>query len=647
MSRTKSASSLNRLAISFACAVLVSTGAMAQSTGTSQLSSLKAEVTYDEQTLRSFAAAAAGVLTLRRQYTPRIRAAEIAGSKDKADLLFKEMREQMHAAIRNSGFSSDQYRAISRAAKTDELLRGRINSILQGKPPAQRRSQNVTRVTPRAPEAAAPPADDGARQRLAAELSKANAERDRFRAKQIALQKKTTELERQLAAAKAQDSSLREQLTAEKAQALAAQKKNNSELEALAGEVTNLKDELSTVQSRDSSLRDALAAERARADAEQNSKEVKLAAFRQEIKGFVERLAAARHELDSLAVDLEPSQYGPAGKKLSPFEKIKPLRKEPNSIERLLKKAGPQALSRLELENEIAEFKKERLKQKLERAVLQREITDLSRALAATSQAMAELIGEPVNLTVAAAELDIENETYTLDVSQETAQLFEIASEHFAQAPADPQADFLIDVPLPPGDPLGGGDPIDKPSAREPTPGAALEPGLTAALRVNPAPEIQIATVSAPASPEDNAAGEFAGLPAFYTGIDTATAAEVRTPDYDNNVLGGAMAYEATDFRRAYEIWAQLAETGNYRAQFHLGALYFEGRGIGKDFTQAYFWLRVAAYQGHKRAPSLMATVAEELTNDQVRASDDQAREWLEQRSIEVTQFKRDYNNRL
>ena len=148
MSKTRSASSLNRLAISLACAVLVSTGAVAQTTGVKQGSSLEAEVTYDDQTLQSFAAAAASVLVLRRQYYPRIRAAEIGGSKDKADFLFKEMREHMHAAIRNSGFSSDQYRAISKAAKSDEILRGRINSILQGKPPALQRSQNVTRKAP-------------------------------------------------------------------------------------------------------------------------------------------------------------------------------------------------------------------------------------------------------------------------------------------------------------------------------------------------------------------------------------------------------------------------------------------------------------------------------------------------------------------
>lgn len=631
--------------MSLACAALISTGAVAQSTGANQVSSLETEIAYDNQTLQSFAAAAAGVLTLRRQYYPRIRAAEIGGSKDKADLLFKEMRERMHAAIRNSGFSADQYRAISRAAKTDENLRGRINAILQGKPPALQGRPNVARVAPQAPKSAsakavsaetrttnppaAEPPDNSARQRLKAELNKAHAERDRFQAEQIALRKKTEELERQLAA--------------EKAQAQALQKKNKTQLDALAGEVTSLKDELSTVQSRDSSLRDELAAERARADAEQSSKEAKLAAFRQEISGFIGRLATARQELDSLAVDLNPIPYSQGGRSYSPFEAIQPLRKEPNSIERLLKKAGPQNLTRLELEKEIAAFKKERLEQKLERAVIQKEIAELSRVLAATYQAMAALIGEPVNFTVAAAELDVENETYTLDVSQETAQLFENAPEQFAPAHADPPAGFLIDE----GGPLDGGDPVNEPGAREPAPSAALEPGLTAFLRINAAPQIQSATVSGPATPADPAAEEFAGLPIIATGIAFDGDAMTQTPSYTNNVLGGAMAYEAADFRRAYEIWAELAQSGDSGAQFHLGALYFEGRGTGKDFPQSYFWLRIAAYQGNLRATRLLATVAGELTSDQISTSDGQAREWLEQRSIEVTQFQPGSNNRL
>ena len=248
ISKINPAPNLNRLAISLACAAFVSAGAFAvqsakaQSNSGRQVSSLDTQATYDEQTLRSFATAAATVLALRGNYFPRIRAAEIAGSDEKADLLFQEMRERMHIAIANFGFAADQYRAISSAVKTDAALRKRINSILQGPSPAQQHVQNLARVRPQAPQAAAAPSnaapvttnvapatpplvpsetkavaetravqpvDNGARQRLEAELSKTNAERDRYRATQAALQEKVQKLERQLSAVKSQDSKLR------------------------------------------------------------------------------------------------------------------------------------------------------------------------------------------------------------------------------------------------------------------------------------------------------------------------------------------------------------------------------------------------------------------------------------------------------
>ena len=112
-----------------------------------------------------------------------------------------------------------------------------------------------------------------------------------------------------------------------------------------------------------------------------------------------------------------------------------------------------------------------------------------------------------------------------------------------------------------------------------------------------------------------------------------------QTPNYGNTVRGGVNAYMAGDYRRAHEIWAPLAEVGSRSAQFHLGALYFEGRGPTVDLSKAYYWLRISDYQGHKRAPSLLALAAEKLTRDEIDTSDNQARDWLQGRSIEVSRL--------
>lgn len=702
----------NRLTISFACAALVCASAFAspakaQSTGANQVSSREAQAPYDAQTLQSFATAAATVLALRNNYYPRIRAAEIAGSQEKADTMYQEMREHMHAAVGNSGFSLDQYRAISNAAKTDTALRDQINAIIQGPSPARQHIKQVERVTPQAPQiAAAPgntapvptllapatpapgpaapnaaptPVDDGARQRLEAELLKTNAERDRYQAEQSALQEKVQQLEGQLSTVKAQDTALRAQITAKKKQALTEQKKSKADLEVLQGEVTNLKDELAAVQSQDSSLRALLEAETVRADSEKRAKEAKLAAFRGEIKQLADSLSAAQQSLDALAVDLKPGETGSADPRTPAFEALKPLRKTPNSIERVLEKTQPQYAKRQELDGEIARIQEERIRRETERNNLQREIAELSRDLTTTYQAMAELIGEPANVTVAAAELDIQNDIYTLDISQETSLLFEGIPTLFDEASEDPQADILLDEPVA----LDTSDSGIEPGAHKPADSATLEPDTSSAQRVNRAPEVQIATVPAPvvsasetteavspqvvdpalpsappaAGPEITAAavplphqivrdeGEF--KPVSPPEIEPQTPDAAQTAGYPNSVGGGADAYKAADYHRAFEIWAPLAESGNRAAQFHLGALYLEGRGTGIDFRQAYFWLRLSARRGDGRALSLITIVAEKLTIEEIRASEDRAQEWLNKRSVEVTQSRQTSKNNL
>lgn len=701
MAQIRTAPSLDRVALSLAGAVLLAAGviaappALSQSADNIQVSRLAAEARYDDQTLRAFAGAAATVLALRNQYFPRIRAAEIADAKEKADFLYKQMLEQMHLAISGAGFTDDQYRAISSAAKADAQLRARINVLLKAPPPAQQQIKNVTRVNPPAPDvatapsdsvpaaepitpatpevtapptaAAAPPADPAARQRLETELGKANADRDRYRAEQAALEEKVKKLERQLSNVKAQDSALRQQLTEEKKKAQTQQKKTAAELKTRAAEVAALKEELAAVQSRDSELREELAIERARADAAQSSKESRLAAFREDIKLLADRLASAQQELDSLAGDLTPGEAANTDRRLPAFEALTPLRSEPTSIEKVLERVQPQYAARQKLDSEIAQIEEERARRMAERTALQQEIAELSRNLAVTYQAMAELIAEPTNNVVAAAEWDIDHETHTLDISQETAELFQADPAPFEQAVTDRQADAQIGD----ADILGRGDPVVEQSAAEPAASTALEQAGAAPLRINPAPIAQIATVSA--LPEQSASSGFEGLPAVATEIAPETPQPrhqiVRDDDgfhpphqsapqtkplgstpsatARTSVRAGVTAYNAADYKRAYDIWAALAESGSRGAQFHLGALYFEGRGTEINFTQAYFWLRVSAYQGDRRAAALLESVAAKLTNAQINASDDQARDWLEERSIEVTRFEQSGNNRL
>lgn len=85
-----------------------------------------------------------------------------------------------------------------------------------------------------------------------------------------------------------------------------------------------------------------------------------------------------------------------------------------------------------------------------------------------------------------------------------------------------------------------------------------------------------------------------------------------------HTVADGAAAYHAGDYAKAFEIWRVLADKGDARARFHLGALYFEGRGVPRQLETAHLLLGMAAAAGHDGAVALRDKVAAELEKSQL-----------------------------
>ncbi|WP_438957408.1 tetratricopeptide repeat protein [Cognatiyoonia sp.] len=61
-------------------------------------------------------------------------------------------------------------------------------------------------------------------------------------------------------------------------------------------------------------------------------------------------------------------------------------------------------------------------------------------------------------------------------------------------------------------------------------------------------------------------------------------------------------AYRAGDYATALQEWTPLAEAGNAYAQFSLGVMYRNGRGVLQDDAEAGRWYRLAADQGYAPA---------------------------------------------
>ena len=64
----------------------------------------------------------------------------------------------------------------------------------------------------------------------------------------------------------------------------------------------------------------------------------------------------------------------------------------------------------------------------------------------------------------------------------------------------------------------------------------------------------------------------------------------------------GLAAAQAGDFATALQEWTPLAEAGDADAQFNLGIMYSNGKGVPQDYAEAVKWWRLAADQGYAEA---------------------------------------------
>ena len=72
------------------------------------------------------------------------------------------------------------------------------------------------------------------------------------------------------------------------------------------------------------------------------------------------------------------------------------------------------------------------------------------------------------------------------------------------------------------------------------------------------------------------------------------------TTDFDE----GFTSYLSGNYTRAFILWLPLAEAGEIEAQFGLGLLYEQGRGVLRDIEAAASWYARAAEHGSMRAPT-------------------------------------------
>lgn len=88
----------------------------------------------------------------------------------------------------------------------------------------------------------------------------------------------------------------------------------------------------------------------------------------------------------------------------------------------------------------------------------------------------------------------------------------------------------------------------------------------------------------------------------------------------------GLQAFESGNYPTALAKLQPLADQGEARAQFALGAMYAEGWGVDKDVFQAVKWIQRAAEQGHEAAQFKMGLAY--ANGHGVRRNDTEALRW-------------------
>jgi peptidoglycan hydrolase-like protein with peptidoglycan-binding domain len=102
------------------------------------------------------------------------------------------------------------------------------------------------------------------------------------------------------------------------------------------------------------------------------------------------------------------------------------------------------------------------------------------------------------------------------------------------------------------------------------------------------------------------------------------TGAGVSLADYNT----GSQAFNAGNYTAAYQEFSQSADAGNSLAQFMMGRLYAEGRGVNEDKVKAYMWFDLSASNGNTRAIARRDAIGAQLSSDEIDRAQDMAAAW-------------------
>ena len=83
------------------------------------------------------------------------------------------------------------------------------------------------------------------------------------------------------------------------------------------------------------------------------------------------------------------------------------------------------------------------------------------------------------------------------------------------------------------------------------------------------------------------------------------------------------------DHKETVKWYTLAAEQGKARSQFNLGVMYYNGQGVIQDNVYAHIWLNIAASEGNETAKEYRDRIATQMTPTQIAEAQKLARECM------------------
>ena len=97
---------------------------------------------------------------------------------------------------------------------------------------------------------------------------------------------------------------------------------------------------------------------------------------------------------------------------------------------------------------------------------------------------------------------------------------------------------------------------------------------------------------------------------------------------FGDDFQDGVDAINRGDFKTAYKLWLPFAEKGDAIAQFNLGLMCYEGKGVPQDYVLAHMWWNLSGSNGYKDAVKNRNIVEKKMTPSQIEKAQELARNW-------------------